>query len=72
MNKKQITKAGNPLLAASLPALKRSAARARQIAAQTGTHLITVPASPLRVGENASAGTVTSGLRPSKKPLGQR
>lgn len=40
MNKKDITQAKNPVLAGSLPALQRSAARAKQIAAQTGTKLI--------------------------------
>ncbi len=43
MNTKNITKSSNPVLAGSLPALKRSAARARQIAAQTGTRLVVVP-----------------------------
>ena len=43
MNTKKITESNNPVLAGSLPALKRSAARARQIAEQTGTRLVVVP-----------------------------
>lgn len=43
MNTKSITEAKDPALSGSLPALKRSAARAKQIAAQTGTRLVVVP-----------------------------
>ncbi len=40
MNTKSITQSSNPVLAGSLPALRRSAKRAKKIAAQTGTSLI--------------------------------
>jgi hypothetical protein len=40
MNTKSITQSSNPVLAGSLPALRRSAKRAKKIAAQTGTRLI--------------------------------
>lgn len=43
MNTKSIIDSSNPVLAGSLPALKRSAARAKLIAAQTGTRLVVVP-----------------------------
>jgi hypothetical protein len=46
MNTKNITKSNNPALAGSLPALRRSAARARQIAEQTGTRLVVLPPAP--------------------------
>jgi hypothetical protein len=50
MNKKSITEANDPALTGSLPALKRAAARARQIAAQTGTRLVVAPPiQPLKV-----------------------
>jgi hypothetical protein len=54
MNTKNITESSNPVLAGSLPALKRSAARARQIAAQTGTRLVVVPPDqPAKAGQPA-------------------
>lgn len=42
MNTKNITQSSNPVLAGSLPALRRSAKRAKKIAAETGTRLIVV------------------------------
>lgn len=40
MNTKDITQSSNPVLAGSLPALRRAAKRAKKIAEQTGTRLI--------------------------------
>jgi hypothetical protein len=45
MNTKSISQAKNPVLAGSLPALKRAAARAKRVAAQTGTRLIITTAN---------------------------
>jgi hypothetical protein len=42
MKTNDITKAKNPALRGSLNALQRSAAAARKIAIQTGTHLVIV------------------------------
>lgn len=42
MKTNDITKAKNPALRGSLKALRRSAAAARKIAIQTGTHLVIV------------------------------
>lgn len=42
MNAKSIMQSRNPVLAGSLPALRRSAKRAKKIAKQTGTRLIVV------------------------------
>lgn len=40
MKTKRITQSNNPVLAGALPALRRSAKRAKKIAEQTGTRLI--------------------------------
>lgn len=40
MNTKSIAQSSNPVLAGSLPALRRSAKRAKKLAEQTGTRLI--------------------------------
>lgn len=40
MNTKSIAQSTNPVLAGSLPALQRSAKRAKKLAEQTGTRLI--------------------------------
>lgn len=45
MNTKGITQSSNPVLAGALPALRRSAKRAKKIAEQTGTRLIVVQKS---------------------------
>ncbi len=42
MSTKRITESSNPILAGSLPALRRSAERAKKLAEQTGTRLIVV------------------------------
>lgn len=47
MNTKKITQSSNPVLAGSLPALRRAAKRAKEIAEQTGTRLIVAQASAL-------------------------
>lgn len=43
MNTKNITQSSNPVLAGSLPALRRAAKRAKMVAKQTGTHLVVTP-----------------------------
>ena len=40
MNTKSIAQSTNPVLAGSLPALRRAAKRAKKLAEQTGTRLI--------------------------------
>lgn len=64
MNTKNITESKNRLLADSLPALKRSAARAKQIAKQTGTRLITVPKAPSKPRDRASVGAAHRPKKP--------
>lgn len=58
MNTKKITESSNPVLAGSLPALKRAAAQAKKLAAQTGTRLIVSPQGqpkgPLQGGNKGS------------------
>jgi hypothetical protein len=54
MNTKRITESSNPVLAGSLPALKRASARAKMLAAQTGTRLIVAPKAASVVGPKDS------------------
>ena len=53
MNSKNITPSSNPLLAGALPALRRSAKRAKKIAEQTGTRLIVASKRAAKVSRTA-------------------
>lgn len=66
MNTKDITQSSNPVLAGSLPALRRSAKRAKKIAAQTGTRLIVVSKTRTRKaprGAGSASGRARNGRR---------
>lgn len=54
MNIKPITESSNPVLAGSLPALRRAAKRAKNFARQTGTHLIVAAGKTTHWASNAS------------------
>lgn len=66
MNTKRITESSNPVLAGSLPALRRAAKRAKRIAERTGTRLIVVSKTSTRKalrGAGSAGGRAGNGRR---------